>query len=231
MGAHPDTTNLRHIAFIMDGNGRWAKKRGLPRSAGHAAGAKTFRKIVTYCGDIGIKCVTVYAFSTENRYRPEEEVDSIFKLFREYIGECEKNADKYDIKMRFLGDLGYLDTETRQRAEALEARTASNHLMLNIAVNYGGRDEIVHAVNSLISEGRERVSEDDISSALYTAGVPDPDLIVRTAGEMRLSNFLLWQSAYAEYYATPVLWPDMTPQDIDMAVEEFNKRKRRFGKV
>lgn len=231
MGAHPDTTNLRHIAFIMDGNGRWAKKRGLPRSAGHAAGAKTFRKIVTYCGDIGIKCVTVYAFSTENRYRPEEEVDSIFKLFREYIGECEKNADKYDIKMRFLGDLGYLDTETRQRAEALEARTEGNHLMLNIAVNYGGRDEIVHAVNSLISEGRERVSEDDISSALYTAGVPDPDLIVRTAGEMRLSNFLLWQSAYAEYYATPVLWPDMTPQDVDMAVEEFNKRKRRFGKV
>lgn len=231
MAEHPDTSNLRHIAFIMDGNGRWAKKRGLPRSAGHAAGAKTFRKIVTYCGDIGIKCVTVYAFSTENRNRPEEEVNSIFKLFREYIGECEKNADKYDIKMRFLGDLGYLDAETRERAEALEARTADNHLMLNIAVNYGGRDEIVHAVNRLIAEGRESVSEDDISAALYTSGVPDPDLIVRTAGERRLSNFLLWQAAYAEYYATPVLWPDMTPQDIDAAVEEFNKRKRRFGKV
>lgn len=231
MAEHPDTSNLRHIAFIMDGNGRWAKKRGLPRSAGHAAGAKTFRKIVTYCGDIGIKCVTVYAFSTENRNRPEEEVNSIFKLFREYIGECEKNADKYDIKMRFLGDLGYLDAETRERAEALEARTADNHLMLNIAVNYGGRDEIVHAVNRLIAEGRDSVSEDDISAALYTSGVPDPDLIVRTAGEMRLSNFLLWQAAYAEYYATPVLWPDMTPQDVDAAVEEFNKRKRRFGKV
>lgn len=230
MGA-PDTSNLRHIAFIMDGNGRWAKKRGLPRSAGHAAGAKTFRKIITYCGDIGIKCVTVYAFSTENRNRPEEEVSSIFKLFREYIGECEKNADKYDIKMRFLSDLGYLDDETRARAEALEARTAGGHLMLNIAINYGGRDEIVHAVNRLISEGREHVDEDDISAALYTSGIPDPDLIVRTAGEMRLSNFLLWQAAYAEYYATPVLWPDMTPQDVDMAVEEFNKRKRRFGKV
>lgn len=230
MGA-PDTSSLHHIAFIMDGNGRWAKKRGLPRCAGHAAGAKTFRKIVTYCGDIGIKCVTVYAFSTENRNRPEEEVSSIFKLFREYIGECEKNADKYDIKMRFLGDLGYLDDETRERAEALEARTAGGHLMLNIAINYGGRDEIVHAVNRLMAEGRGRVNEDDISAALYTAGVPDPDLIVRTAGEMRLSNFLLWQAAYAEYYATPVLWPDMTPQDVDMAVEEFNKRKRRFGKV
>ena len=209
---------LRHIAFIMDGNGRWAKKRGLPRSAGHVAGAKKFREIINYCGDIGIECVTVYAFSTENWSRPEDEVRSI-------------TADKYDIRMRFLGDISCLGEELERRANALVERTKNNRLQLNIALNYGGRAEIVRAFNRLAEEGKTNITEADISGALYTAGLPDPDLIVRTGGEMRLSNFLLWQSAYAEYYATDVLWPDMTPRDVDLAVEEFNKRKRRFGGV
>lgn len=222
---------LHHIAFIMDGNGRWAKKRGLPRSAGHVAGARKFREIINYCGDIGIECVTVYAFSTENWSRPQDEVQSIMKLFRDYLKECESTADKYDIRMRFLGDLSCLGDELRQRAEALVERTKSNRLQLNIALNYGGRAEIARAFNILAAEGKKDITEADISGALYTAGQPDPDLIVRTAGEMRLSNFLLWQSAYSEYYATDVLWPDMTPHDVDLAVEEFKKRKRRFGKV
>ncbi len=222
---------LRHIAFIMDGNGRWAKKRGLPRSAGHVAGAKKFREIINYCGDIGIECVTVYAFSTENWSRPEDEVRSIMKLFRDYLRECESTADKYDIRMRFLGDISCLGEELERRANALVERTKNNRLQLNIALNYGGRAEIVRAFNRLAEEGKTNITEADISGALYTAGLPDPDLIVRTGGEMRLSNFLLWQSAYAEYYATDVLWPDMTPRDVDLAVEEFNKRKRRFGGV
>lgn len=222
---------LRHIAFIMDGNGRWAKKRGLPRSAGHAAGAKTFRRIVNYCGDIGIECVTVYAFSTENWSRPEEEVQSIMKLFRDYMKECEATANKNNIRMRFLGDLSRLDEDIRLRAEAIVERTKNNDRMLNVALNYGGRDELVHAFRRLAAEGKKDITEADISGALYTAGLSDPDLIVRTAGEMRLSNFLLWQSAYAEYYATDTLWPDMTPHDVDIAVGEFYKRKRRFGKV
>lgn len=222
---------LRHIAFIMDGNGRWAKKRGLPRSAGHAAGAKTFRRIVNYCGDIGIECVTVYAFSTENWSRPEEEVQSIMKLFRDYMKECEATANKNNIRMRFLGDLSRLDEDIRLRAEAIVERTKNNDRMLNVALNYGGRDELVHAFRRLAAEGKKDITEADISGALYTAGLPDPDLIVRTAGEMRLSNFLLWQSVYAEYYATDTLWPDMTPHDVDIAVGEFYKRKRRFGKV
>lgn len=226
-----DAGKLRHIAFIMDGNGRWAKKRGLPRSAGHAAGAKTFREIVNYCGDIGIECVTVYAFSTENWGRPADEVSSIMKLLGKYLGECEASADKYNIRMRFLGDLSRLDDDLRRRAEALEKRTANNRLCLNIALNYGGRDELVHAFNRLAEEGRCNITAADIEGALYTAGLPDPDLIVRTGGEMRLSNFLMWQSAYAEYYSTDVLWPDMKPRDVDLAVEEFHKRKRRFGKA
>ncbi len=227
----PAAAGPAHIAFIMDGNGRWAKKRGLPRSAGHNAGARKFREIVNYCGDIGIECVTVYAFSTENWSRPAEEVDSIMKLFRDYMTECEKSARKNDICLRFLGELNRLEPDLRERAEKLMRETAGKKLKLNIALNYGGRDELVHAFNALAASGKRDICEADISAALYTAGLPDPDLIVRTGGELRLSNFLLWQSAYAEYYATPVLWPDMTPKDVDLAVEEYKKRKRRFGGV
>lgn len=222
---------LRHIAFIMDGNGRWAVKRGMPRRFGHSYGAKKFKEIINYCGDIGIKYVTVYAFSTENWSRPAAEVDSLMKLLDDYLGECEESLDKYDIRLRFIGDLSPLSESFRSRAASLEQRTVNNKLSLNIALNYGGRDELVHAFNKLAAEGKTRVTADDITHALYTDGIPDPDLIVRTAGEQRLSNFLMWQSAYSEFYFTDTLWPDMTPHDVDLAVEEFYKRKRRFGKV
>ncbi len=222
---------LRHIAFIMDGNGRWAERRGMPRRFGHSYGAAAFKKVVRYCGDIGITCVTVYAFSTENWQRPEAEVSSIMKLLVEYLGECERTADRDRLKVRFIGDLSRFEPDVRDRFTALEKRTADHERELNIAINYGGRDEIVHAVNRLISEGRTSVTEEDISGALYTAGLPDPDLIVRTAGEYRTSNFLMWQSAYSDLYFTDTLWPDMTDRDVDLAVEEFYRRKRRFGRV
>lgn len=222
---------LRHIAFIMDGNGRWAEKRGMPRRFGHSYGAKKFREIINYCGDIGIKYVTVYAFSTENWGRPEKEIKSILKLLDDYLDECEVSLEKYNIRLKFIGDLSPFSDAFRARAADLERRSANNGLSLNVALNYGGRDELVHAFNTLLREGRDTVTQEDIQNALYTAGIPDPDLIVRTAGEMRLSNFLMWQSAYSEMYFTDVLWPDMTPHDVDLAVEEFYKRKRRFGKV
>ena len=221
----------KHVGFIMDGNGRWAKLRGKPRSFGHIKGSDNVEKVVTGCFERGVYAVTLYAFSTENWSRPEDEVRSIMKLFRDYLRECESTADKYDIRMRFLGDISCLGEELERRANALVERTKNNRLQLNIALNYGGRAEIVRAFNRLAEEGKTNITEADISGALYTAGLPDPDLIVRTGGEMRLSNFLLWQSAYAEYYATDVLWPDMTTRDVDLAVEEFNKRKRRFGGV
>ncbi len=222
---------LSHIAFIMDGNGRWAEKRGMPRRFGHSYGAAAFKKIIRYCGDIGLKTVTVYAFSTENWNRPEAEVNSIIKLLSDYIDECEKSADKENLRVRFIGDKERFDENFRTRMARIEEKTSQNGLSLNVALNYGGRAELTHAFNTLIKEGKTEVTEDDISSALYTAGQQDPDLIVRTAGEMRLSNFLLWQAAYSEFYSTDVLWPDMSEHDIDLAVENFYKRKRRFGKV
>ena len=222
---------LQHIAFIMDGNGRWAERRGMPRRFGHRYGAEAFRKVVKYCGDIGIKYVTVYAFSTENWSRPEKEVQSIMKLLDSYLDECEKSAKEYNIQLRFIGDLSKLEPSLAEKARRLEDTTRDNSLVLSIALNYGGKDEIVHAFNNLMQQGKTSVTSDDITSELYTAGIPDPDLIVRTAGEMRLSNFLMWQSAYSEFYFTDTLWPDMSPKDIDKAVEEFYTRQRRYGKV
>jgi undecaprenyl diphosphate synthase len=222
---------LKHIAFIMDGNGRWAKKRGLPRSVGHKYGAKAFRNVVEYCGKIGIKHVTVYAFSTENWGRPQGEIDSIIDLLDKYIDECAQNMEKYDVRLRFVGDMTPFDDKLKAKIKNVEEMTKDKSLRLDVALNYGGRAEIVNACNRLIAEGKSNISEDDIARALYTAGAPDPDLIVRTAGEMRLSNFLMWQSAYSEFYFTDTLWPDMSPRDVDLAVEEFYKRKRRFGKV
>jgi len=224
-------SRLQHIAFIMDGNGRWAERRGMPRRYGHRYGAEAFRKVVRYCGDIGIKYVTVYAFSTENWGRPEKEVRSIMKLLDTYLDECEKSFLEYDIRMRFIGDISKLDSSLSEKAARLERITKDNSLTLSIALNYGGKDELVHAVNSLIAKGKNSVTASDIASELYTAGIPDPDLIVRTAGEQRLSNFLMWQSAYSEFYFTDTLWPDMTSDDIDKAVEEFYRRQRRYGKV
>ena len=222
---------LQHIAFIMDGNGRWAERRGMPRRFGHRYGAEAFRKVVKYCGDIGIKYVTVYAFSTENWSRPDKEVQSIMKLLDTYLDECEKSAKDYDIKLRFIGDLSKITPSLAEKAHNLEYQTRDNSLTLCIALNYGGKDEIVNAFNRLIENGKTKIEAQDIEAELYTRGIPDPDLIVRTAGEMRLSNFLMWQSAYSEFYFTDTLWPDMTSKDIDKAVEEFYKRQRRYGKV
>ena len=224
----PET--LRHIAFIMDGNGRWAQKRGMPREYGHSEGAAAFKRIVRYCGDIGVKIVTVYAFSTENWTRPQPEIDRIMALLDEYIDGAERELYENKIKYVFLGDKSVLSPKTAQRMAHLERISENFELRLNIAFNYGSRAEIIHAVRCLAESGEE-ITEQSLSSFLYTAGCPDPDLIIRTANERRLSNFLLWQSAYSELYFTPTLWPDMQPADVDDAVEDYRKRIRRYGGV
>lgn len=239
--ASPEARQVpRHIAVTMDGNGRWAKKRGLPRSAGHAVGAETFRTIATYCKDIGVQYFTVYAFSTENWKRPQEEVDALMDLFRKYLREAAETMAARGVAVRVLGDLSPLPediraliAETGRIADTLgeDAATAS------LCINYGGRDEIKNAVRAIARRVQagglapEEITEDTVSGALYTAHLPDPDLIIRPSGEIRLSNFLLWQSAYAEYYFTPVLWPDFTVKDMDAAIDDYNRRSRRFGGV
>ncbi len=228
---HVDTEGLNHIAFIMDGNGRWAKKRGMPREYGHKIGAKVFRNLVEYCGDIGIGCVTVYAFSTENWKRPENEVKSIMNLFREYLDDAIRTMMEKDIRIVFLGDKSIFPDDIKETMLGIEHDSRKNGRRLNIAMNYGGRDEIVHAVNELIAEGNDKVTEDMISGKLYTLDAPEPDLIVRTGGELRTSNFLMWQGAYSELYFTDILWPDLKESDVDDAVREFNRRNRRFGGV
>ena len=223
--------SLRHIAFIMDGNGRWAKKRLLPREQGHVAGAKNFVNVIEHCGDIGIETVTVYAFSTENWNRPEREVSALMNLFGEYMERALLKSKERGLRVVFLGDKARYPEKLRQVAEALEADTKDGKLTLNVAINYGSRDEIVNAVNSLIAAGKTSVTKEDISRSLYTAASPDPDLIVRTGGEYRISNFLLWQSAYAEYFFTETLWPDLSADEIDAIVLAFLNRDRRFGGV
>ena len=222
---------IKHIAFIMDGNGRWATAHGKPREYGHKIGAKAFSEIVKYCREIGIKYVTVYAFSTENWKRPRKEVDSIMKLLNDYLDECSKEMDKNNISFRFIGDIEALDDTLKRKIAHIEKSTADKELVLNIAMNYGGRAELVNAFNKLRSQGRYEITEQDISSVLYTGGCPDPDMIVRTAGECRLSNFLLWQASYSEFYFTDVLWPDMTPACVDAAIAEYGRRKRNFGGI
>ncbi|MBQ4043253.1 MAG: di-trans,poly-cis-decaprenylcistransferase [Clostridia bacterium] len=224
-------TGLRHIAFIMDGNGRWATHRALPREAGHKAGAETFKNVVRLCGDIGIEAVTVYAFSTENWKRPAGEVNAIMRLLDSFIKDAEEANDENNIRYVFLGDKYGLNPALAEKCIALENLTANNRFLLNIALNYGGRAEITTAVRKLVLDGKTDVTEADVSEALYTAHCPDPDLIVRTAGEYRLSNFLLWQSAYAELYFTDTLWPDFTLEDLYQAVLDFSKRKRRYGSI
>ena len=222
---------LKHLAFIMDGNGRWAKKRGMPREYGHTVGVKTFRRITEYCFRGGIDTVTVYAFSTENWKRPKREVDAIMKILGSYlkIGMAEMAED--DIRIRFLGDKSPFSPELRSAMEELEEASKMNKYSLNIAANYGGRAEIVNTVNKLVAEGVTEFTEELISSSIYTRGQSDPDLIIRTGGEMRLSNFLTWQSTYSELYFCDVLWPDLSESDIDLAVENYYTRKRRFGGV
>ena len=216
---------LKHIAFIMDGNGRWANKRGMPRELGHKKGVEVFSQITEYCHNIGIQYITVYAFSTENWKRPQREVESIMKLLDQYLDKSLSD----DACVRFIGDKSRLDPALIEKIEIMENKTKNGTRVLNVALNYGSRSEIVSACNKLISEGKTEISEQDLNSALYTGGCPDPDLIVRTGGDLRISNFLLWQAAYSELYFTDTLWPDMTSDDVDTAIEDFYKRKRRFG--
>lgn len=222
-----------HIAIIMDGNGRWAKKRSLPRSAGHSAGAKTFKTIARYCNKIGIKYLTVYAFSTENWKRPKAEVDALMDLLRSYLKDTASFKEE-NIKLRFIGERAPLAQDLKDLMEKAEDDSAdATGLTLNLAVNYGGRDEIVHAVRALIKDGAapEEITEQSISKRLYTADQPDPDFIIRPSGEYRLSNFLIWQSAYAEYWFSDVLWPDFKPKHLEQAIDDYSKRNRRFGGV
>ena len=194
-------------------------------------GAETMKNVVRYCGDRGINCVTVYAFSTENWKRPEGEVNAIMALLGEYIDYLYTVMEKDDIQIHFIGDKGRFSPELKARLEKAETDSAGNKRILNVALNYGGRDEIIRAVNSAIAKGKDTLTEEDIEKELYTSHCPPPDLIVRTAGEIRTSNFLLWQSAYSELYFTDVLWPDFSERDVDLAIEEFYKRTRRFGAV
>ncbi len=226
-----------HIAFIMDGNGRWAKKRAMPRKFGHREGAKTFKKIMRYCKDIGIKNVSFYAFSTENWKRPKEEVEAIIELFREYILDV-WNYIGEDVRVLFLGDKTFFDEDLQNKMNELEEETKNRREMtMLLAINYGGRDDIVHASKVLAEKVKngelrsEDITEDLFQSYLYTLDVPDVDLMIRPSGEQRISNFLIWQSAYAEFYFTDILWPDFSTDDLNDAIIEFASRSRRFGGV
>ena len=228
-----DINNLpKHIAIIMDGNGRWAKKRFLPRTAGHKAGVETVRKVITECKRLGIKHVTLYTFSTENWKRPKVEIQAIMRLFRKYLLDAFEEAKNNNMVIHILGDRSVFSPSLQNLMNDVEKQSASNTgTVVNMAMNYGSRAEIVHAVNTLLLAGKTSVTEEDITAALYTAHCPPPDMIVRTGGELRLSNFLLWQSAYAELYFTDTLWPDLTNDDINGAITDFYHRKRRFGGV
>lgn len=226
----------RHIAIIMDGNGRWAKLRGLPRTAGHKAGAETFRTIANYCRTLGVEYLTVYAFSTENWKRSADEVSGIMRLLGRYLKEALRDMEKNHVCFRFFGDLSRLSPDLQALCREAEEHSRQYHeVQVNFCLNYGGRDEIVRAAKSFAQDVQAgRHSPDDLTEALlasylYSADVPDPELIIRPSGEMRTSNFLLWQSAYSEYVFMDVLWPDFGPADLDRAIEEYYRRNRRFG--
>ena len=228
----------RHIAIIMDGNGRWAKKRGMPRTAGHASGAETFREIATYCKELGIEYLTVYAFSTENWKRPKEEVAAIMGLLEKYLVEAIDSMEKEKIKLAFFGDLSPLSEDLRRLCErTAEISKSYDGIQANICLNYGGRDELIRAAKKFAAdcvEGKadpNHLSEEKFDSYLWSAGIPDPDLIIRPSGEVRISNFLLWQSAYAEFFFTDVLWPDFNRTELDRALIDYQGRSRRFGGV
>lgn len=217
-----------HIAFIMDGNGRWARKRGLARSAGHVKGAQTFKEIVEYCFTLGIKNVTVYAFSTENWRRPKEEIDAIMGLMNDYIVD-RLNVVDTRYKIRFIGEEEHFDKGTQEKLRRVEELNPDAEYTLYVALSYGGRAEICSAVNTLIAQGKKEITEDDISLNVYTAQSPDPDLIVRTGGNVRISNFLLWQSAYSELWFTRTLWPDFKRSELLEILECYKNTERRFG--
>lgn len=227
-----------HIGIIMDGNGRWAKKRGLPRSAGHSAGANNFRKIIRYCSDIGIKNLTMYAFSTENWKRPQDEVGALMKLFKQYLEEALRDFQDDSIVLKFIGDTtAFSDDIQKLMKDAVEGSKDRDGMILNLAMNYGGRSELVMATKTIAEKVKngdislEDIDEQMISDSIYTAGQPDPDLIIRPSGEYRTSNFLLWQSAYSEYVIMDKLWPDFNFNDLNYALIEYAKRNRRFGGV
>ncbi len=228
----------QHVAIILDGNGRWAKSKGMPRNYGHVQGAKTVEKICEESYRMGIQYLTVYAFSTENWDRPEDEVDALMGLLRNYMKTCLKTAAKNNMCVRVIGEKSRLDDDIRKRIGELEEATKDNTgLHFQIAINYGGRDELVRAARKLaerVKSGElapEEITQEQLGNALDTAGIPEPDLLIRTCGEQRISNFLLWQLAYTEFYFTPVAWPDFTKEELEKAIEAYNTRDRRYGMV
>ncbi|ONI47077.1 di-trans,poly-cis-decaprenylcistransferase [Candidatus Epulonipiscioides saccharophilum] len=226
----------KHVAFIMDGNGRWAKARNLPRSAGHKKGSQTLREIVEYCAEIGIQYVTAYTFSTENWSRPKEEIDGIMSLLEDYLDDAIKKSKKRNIKVIVIGKKDGLSNSIVNKIQKLESKTKDNSgLCVIFAINYGGRDEIIRATNKILAQIQSGISyeitSEIFSDFLDTKGIPDPDFLIRTSGELRISNFLLWQLAYTEFYFTDKHWPDFSKTDLDLALLEYIQRKRRFGKA
>lgn len=226
----------RHIAIIMDGNGRWAKKRGLPRTAGHSAGAEAFRRTANYCRTLGVEYLTVYAFSTENWKRSEEEVAGIMKLLGKYLQEALRDMEKNHVRFRFFGDLSRLSPQLRKLCLDAQERSSEYHeVQVNFCLNYGGRDEIIRGIRAFaqdVKDGKANIdalTEESFSMYLDSAGVPDPELVIRPSGELRTSNFLPWQTVYSEFVFMNVLWPDFSPEDLDAAIEEYHRRNRRFG--
>ncbi|MBE6871566.1 MAG: isoprenyl transferase [Ruminococcaceae bacterium] len=227
-----------HIAIIMDGNGRWAKKRGLPRMAGHTEGVKTLKRIARYCGEIGVKYLTVYAFSTENWKRPKEEIDNLMKLLKLYIGDFKKDGNVDNICVKVIGDVSrFPDDVQKEIADVMEITKDGTSICLNIALNYGGRAELTYVMRKIAEKVKngeitaDMITEQMLSEEMYTAGMPDPDIIIRPSGEQRLSNFLLWQAAYTEFWYSDVLWPDFKPEDLDKAIADYNNRERRYGGI
>lgn len=237
MGELVDVYQLRvpeHVAIIMDGNGRWAKQRGLPRNAGHRAGAENLRRIINAAVEFDIKILTIYAFSTENWDRPKLEVQALMKLFARVLSKESQSLHEQGVCIHHLGVLDGVDPAlSRQLHDVLELTKDNKRLILNVAFNYGGRAEIIHAVRKMLADGvrPDELSEDMFSSYLFTQGLPDPDLVIRTSGELRISNFLIWQAAYSELYPTPVYWPDFGRDELLKAIQAFNARRRRYGKT
>ena len=223
-----------HVAIIMDGNGRWAKQRGLPRQAGHRAGAENLRRIVRACVEFDINILTIYAFSTENWGRPESEVRGLMRIFARVLDQELDELHKQGVCLHHLGDLSGINPTLQKKVQnAIDLTKDNDRLILNVAFNYGGRAEIIHAVQQMLADGikPDELNEELFSSYLFTAGLPDPDLVIRTSGELRISNFLIWQAAYAEYYPTPAYWPDFGREELYEAIVAFNQRERRFGLV
>ena len=223
-----------HVAIIMDGNGRWAQERGLPRVAGHRAGTENLREVIEASVEFGIQYLTIYAFSTENWKRPQDEIQGLMRIFRTMLDRELQNLHQNGVQLRHFGRLDRIDDALRKQVlEAIELTKDNQTLILNIAFNYGGRDEIIRAVKGLIEDGHsaDEVTEDLISEYLYSANCPDPDLIIRTSGEFRCSNFLIWQGAYAEWYFTPTYWPDFGREDLHRALQDYNQRERRYGEI